>query len=142
MGLSLGALLLADPGGAQQLHGRQGNYRAEILVPVSAPRAWAVLSRYEAMAGVMPDIRADASVRLTKLAEVAGASPVGRRLLEVKASGRFAFRNSPLAVRLFIISSSTASERSGPGRRTEGFSKPEQLWEPNPPSTCRFAPET
>ena len=57
MGLSLGALLLADPAGAQQLRGRQGNYRAEILVPVSAQRAWAVLSRYEAMAGVMPDIQ-------------------------------------------------------------------------------------
>lgn len=57
LALGLGGLLLAHPAAAQQLHGRQGNYRVEILVPVSAQRAWAVLSRYEAMAGVMPDIQ-------------------------------------------------------------------------------------
>jgi len=49
--------LLAVPVSAQQLRGRPGNYRVEIVVPVNAQRAWAVLSRYEAMAGVMPDIQ-------------------------------------------------------------------------------------
>ena len=63
LGLSLGGLLGAIPSAAQQLSGRQGRYSVEIQVPVSAQRAWAVLSRYEAMAGVMPDIRQARVVR-------------------------------------------------------------------------------
>jgi hypothetical protein len=47
-----------------------------------------------------------------------------------------------MAGRRFIISSSMASGRSGPGHRTEDFSKRVLLWELNPPSTSRFAPET
>lgn len=39
------------------LQGSQGSYRVSVLVPVSAQKAWAVLTDYEAMAGVMPDIQ-------------------------------------------------------------------------------------
>ena len=44
---------LADP----VLTGSKGHYRARMLVPVTQARAWAVLTNYEAMAGLMPDIR-------------------------------------------------------------------------------------
>jgi Polyketide cyclase / dehydrase and lipid transport len=61
LGLSLGALLasaaLVPPTAAQQLYGSRGHYRASIVVPVSQQQAWRVLTRYEAMAGVMPDIK-------------------------------------------------------------------------------------
>ena len=62
-GLSLGLVLsaaLAGTGlgaGAQQLQGSRGHYTVSITVPVSAAQAWRVLTRYEAMAGQMPDIR-------------------------------------------------------------------------------------
>lgn len=39
------------------LQGSQGNYIAFVMVPVSPPRAWSVLTNYESMAGVMPDIQ-------------------------------------------------------------------------------------
>ncbi len=39
------------------LRGTQGTYTASILVAAPAARAWAVLSDYAAMAGVMPDIK-------------------------------------------------------------------------------------
>jgi hypothetical protein len=42
---------------AQQLTGSRGQYRATITVPVSPQRAWKVLTRYEAMAGQMPDVK-------------------------------------------------------------------------------------
>lgn len=42
---------------AQQLSGSRGRYRVSIVVPVSEQKAWKVLTRYEAMAGVMPDIK-------------------------------------------------------------------------------------
>jgi len=63
VGLSLGALLTATacwsglPAAAQQLSGSRGHYRITILVPVNPEKAWQVLSRYEAMAGQMPDIK-------------------------------------------------------------------------------------
>jgi hypothetical protein len=61
LGLSLGVLLasapLLPPAGAQQLTGSRGRYRATIVVPVSPQQAWRVLTSYEAMAGVMPDIK-------------------------------------------------------------------------------------
>jgi len=63
VGLSLGALLSATaccsgaPAVAQQLSGSRGHYRITILVPVKPEKAWQVLTRYEAMAGQMPDIR-------------------------------------------------------------------------------------
>jgi len=39
------------------LRGKQGNYTASVFVAVSPKRAWTVLTNYEAMAGVMPDIK-------------------------------------------------------------------------------------
>jgi hypothetical protein len=39
------------------VRGRQGNYTATIFVAAPARRAWNVLTGYEAMAGVMPDIK-------------------------------------------------------------------------------------
>ena len=39
------------------LRGSQGNYTATVFVAAPAKRAWSVLSNYEAMAGVMPDIK-------------------------------------------------------------------------------------
>jgi len=44
---------LADP----VLTGSKGHYRATMVVPVTQARAWAVLTNYEAMAGLMPDIK-------------------------------------------------------------------------------------
>ena len=44
---------LADP----VLTGSKGHYRAKMVVPVTQARAWAVLTNYEAMAGLMPDIK-------------------------------------------------------------------------------------
>lgn len=44
---------LADP----VLTGSKGHYRATMVVPVTEARAWAVLTNYEAMAGLMPDIK-------------------------------------------------------------------------------------
>lgn len=57
--LSLGVLLAAGPGpaAAQQLSGSRGHYTATITVPVSPQQAWQVLTRYEAMAGLMPDVK-------------------------------------------------------------------------------------
>ena len=57
IGLSLGALLTAAPAAAQQLRGSRGTYTVSINVPVTAAKAWTVLTRYEAMAGLMPDIK-------------------------------------------------------------------------------------
>lgn len=39
------------------VRGREGNYTANVFVAVPAKRAWSVLVNYEAMAGVMPDIK-------------------------------------------------------------------------------------
>ncbi|MCP9804997.1 SRPBCC family protein [Cyanobium sp. T1B-Tous] len=50
-------LLAANPASRVTLSGHHGQYTASMLVPVSAPKAWAVLSNYESMAGVMPDIQ-------------------------------------------------------------------------------------
>ena len=47
------AVGLADP----VLTGSKGRYTAQFVVPVSQARAWAVLTHYEAMAGLMPDIK-------------------------------------------------------------------------------------
>lgn len=58
--LSLGVLLscaIPSAAAAQQLTGSRGQYRATITVPVSPQRAWKVLTRYEAMAGQMPDVK-------------------------------------------------------------------------------------
>ena len=44
---------LADP----VLIGSKGRYTAKFFVPVTQARAWAVLTNYEAMAGLMPDIK-------------------------------------------------------------------------------------
>ncbi len=44
---------LAEP----VLTGSKGRYTARMLVAVSQARAWAVLTNYEAMAGLMPDIK-------------------------------------------------------------------------------------
>jgi len=52
------AVWMAQATGAQPtLKGSQGNYTASVFVAVPAKRAWAVLVNYEAMAGVMPDIK-------------------------------------------------------------------------------------
>ena len=48
-----GLVGLADP----VLTGSRGRYTAKFVVPVSQGRAWAVLTNYEAMAGLMPDIK-------------------------------------------------------------------------------------
>jgi hypothetical protein len=58
--LSLGVLVAsAMPGAAtaQRLSGSRGQYTATITVPVNPQQAWRVLTRYEAMAGLMPDIK-------------------------------------------------------------------------------------
>ena len=69
VGLSLAApaQLLAQDSGADRpvqaaladpvLTGSKGHYRATMVVPVTQARAWAVLTNYEAMAGLMPDIK-------------------------------------------------------------------------------------
>jgi hypothetical protein len=44
---------LADP----VLIGSKGRYTAKFFVPVTQARAWSVLTNYEAMAGLMPDIK-------------------------------------------------------------------------------------
>ncbi len=49
--------LLAAAANRVTLQGSQGRYTASVMVPVSAQKAWAVLSNYERMAGVMPDIQ-------------------------------------------------------------------------------------
>jgi len=46
-------LPMADP----VLIGSKGRYTAKVFVPVSQARAWSVLTHYEAMAGLMPDIK-------------------------------------------------------------------------------------
>lgn len=39
------------------VQGSQGRYSASVTVPVTAQKAWSVLTNYESMAGVMPDIQ-------------------------------------------------------------------------------------
>ena len=63
----LGQGARADPAGAGGqmaqalgdlvLIGSKGHYTAKFFVPVNQARAWAVLTNYEAMAGLMPDIK-------------------------------------------------------------------------------------
>lgn len=50
-------LLAASPAPRVTLSGHHGQYTASVVVPVSAPKAWSVLTNYESMAGVMPDIQ-------------------------------------------------------------------------------------
>lgn len=51
-------LAAASPApGRVNLQGKQGHYHASVQVPVSAQKAWSVLTNYESMAGVMPDIQ-------------------------------------------------------------------------------------
>ena len=65
MRLSLGAVLVcitalactAASAQAQQLWGSRGRYRVSILVPVPQQRAWRVLTNYEGLAGVLPDLK-------------------------------------------------------------------------------------
>jgi hypothetical protein len=47
---------LSDPA-KPTIRGQQGNYAATVFVAASPKRAWTVLTNYEAMAGVMPDIK-------------------------------------------------------------------------------------
>jgi hypothetical protein len=47
------------------IRGQKGNYTATVFVAASPKRAWTVLTDYEAMAGVMPDIK-EAKVLLRK----------------------------------------------------------------------------
>jgi membrane-associated protease RseP (regulator of RpoE activity) len=54
-------LIAQAPAAKPTLRGKQGTYTASVFVAVPAPRAWGVLVNYEAMAGVMPDIK-DAKV--------------------------------------------------------------------------------
>ena len=42
---------------APTVRGSQGNYTATVFVAATPRRAWSVLTGYEAMAGVMPDIK-------------------------------------------------------------------------------------
>ena len=49
--------ILASPAARVNLKGSQGNYTASVMVPVSAQQAWSVLSNYESMPGLMPDIQ-------------------------------------------------------------------------------------
>ncbi len=53
----------ANPGAKATVKGSQGNYTASVFVAASAKRAWSVLTSYEAMAGVMPDIKEAKMVR-------------------------------------------------------------------------------
>jgi len=46
-----------NPAAKPSLKGKQGNYTANVFVAVPAKRAWSVLVNYEAMTGVMPDIK-------------------------------------------------------------------------------------
>lgn len=51
-------VLLAQAAAARpSLSGSHGRYVASVFVAVPASRAWSVLTGYEAMAGVMPDIK-------------------------------------------------------------------------------------
>lgn len=45
------------PAAKPSLQGSEGNYSASVFVAAPAQRAWAVLVNYEAMVGVMPDIK-------------------------------------------------------------------------------------
>lgn len=45
------------------LKGSQGNYVASVFVAVPLKRAWTVLTAYEGMAGVMPDIKEVSVIR-------------------------------------------------------------------------------
>jgi hypothetical protein len=54
----IAALGLSIPAEANpRLQGSQGHYSVSVFVPVTLQRAWQVLSNYEGMAGVMPDIQ-------------------------------------------------------------------------------------
>ena len=59
----LAAKPAANPGAKATVKGSQGNYTASVFVAASAKRAWSVLTNYEAMAGVMPDIKEAKVVR-------------------------------------------------------------------------------
>ena len=59
----LAAKPAANPGAKATVKGSQGNYTASVFVAASAKRAWSVLTNYEAMAGVMPDIKEATVVR-------------------------------------------------------------------------------
>ena len=52
-----GPLIAQSAAAKPTLRGSQGNYTATVFVAAPAKRAWSVLSNYEAMAGVMPDIK-------------------------------------------------------------------------------------
>lgn len=51
------AMAQSNPAARPTVRGSKGNYTATVFAAVSAKRAWAVLTNYEAMAGVMPDIK-------------------------------------------------------------------------------------
>jgi len=56
---------LAAASATSTVRGSQGNYSASVFVAAPAKRAWAVLVNYEAMAGVMPDIKEAKVLRRT-----------------------------------------------------------------------------
>jgi len=58
-------LVAQNPGAKPSLKGNQGNYSASVFVAAPPQRAWAVLVNYEAMAGVMPDIKEAKVLRRT-----------------------------------------------------------------------------
>ena len=60
---TLAAKPATTPGAKATVKGSQGNYTASVFVAASAKRAWSVLTNYEAMAGVMPDIKEAKVVR-------------------------------------------------------------------------------
>jgi ribosome-associated toxin RatA of RatAB toxin-antitoxin module len=49
--------ILASPAARVTLQGSKGNYSASVMVPVSAQKAWGVLTNYESMPGLLPDIK-------------------------------------------------------------------------------------
>ena len=51
------ALIAANADAKPIVRGSKGNYTASVFVAATASRAWDVLTNYEAMAGVMPDIK-------------------------------------------------------------------------------------
>ena len=55
LGLPVQPVVAAD--NQPRLQGGQGHYSITLLVPVPPARAWSVLTNYEALAGVMPDIQ-------------------------------------------------------------------------------------
>ncbi|MBM5798418.1 MAG: hypothetical protein FJ060_09735 [Cyanobacteria bacterium K_Offshore_0m_m2_072] len=59
------AWLAQAPKAKPTLQGKQGNYSASVFVAAPPQRAWAVLVNYEAMAGVMPDIKEAKVLRRT-----------------------------------------------------------------------------